>query len=177
MGPGRAGEWLARQKIRRSYSDEVLSKIEGLADSIDMVQYGELSHDPGRYPLFVLKTRGSSENKPIVLIMGGTDKGNDYSKLDELIRKKVVAIVALGVDNTRIESHFRGVVTDISSTDSVFNAVEIAYSKAIDNAIILLSPACASFDLFKNYEERGDRFKEAFYSLKEKIDSNLIMML
>jgi UDP-N-acetylmuramoylalanine--D-glutamate ligase len=109
--------------------------------------------------------------------MGGIDKGNDYSQLDELVRDKVISIIALGVDNTRIESHFRGIVQDISSTDSVFNAAEIAYSKATDRAVVLMSPACASFDLFKNYEERGERFKEAFFSLKEKIDSNLIMML
>ena len=163
--------------------DEILAALKTFENAPHRLEYvGTINHtdfynDSKATNIDAVWYALQSFDKPIVLIMGGTDKGNDYSKLDELIRKKVVAIVALGVDNTRIESHFRGVVTDISSTDSVFNAVEIAYSKAIDNAIILLSPACASFDLFKNYEERGDRFKEAFYSLKEKIDSNLIMML
>ncbi|MCG8309003.1 MAG: UDP-N-acetylmuramoyl-L-alanine--D-glutamate ligase [Cytophagales bacterium] len=118
-----------------------------------------------------------SFDAPIVLIMGGTDKGNDYSKIDELVIKRVKAIVALGTDNTKIESHFKNYLTDISSTDSAFNAVEIAFSKAGAGDVVLLSPACASFDLFKNYEERGDRFKEAFYALKEKIERNLMMML
>ena len=118
----------------------------------------------------------SFEN-PIVLILGGIDKGNDYTQIDELVAKKVKAIVALGEDNTKIESHFKSYLTDITSTDSVFNAVEIAFSKASENEVVLLSPACASFDLFKNYEERGERFKEAFHALKEKIESNLKMMI
>ena len=118
-----------------------------------------------------------SFDNPIVLILGGVDKGNDYTKIDDLVASKVKAIVALGMDNTKIESHFKQYLTDITSTDSIFNATEIAYSKANEGETVLLSPACASFDLFKNYEERGDRYKEAFFSLKEKVESNLMMML
>jgi len=114
---------------------------------------------------------------PVVLIMGGTDKGNDYSTIDDLVAEKVKAIVALGMDNTKIESQFKNYVLDITSTDSVFNATEIAFSKAEEGDVVLLSPACASFDLFKNYEERGERFKEAFFALKDKIENNLRMML
>lgn len=110
---------------------------------------------------------------PIILIMGGTDKGNDYSQLDELVRKKVKAIVALGLDNKKIETHFKAYMDDVTSTDSVFKAVEIAYSKATPKDVVLLSPACASFDLFKNYEDRGERFRQAVYSLKEKMEGNL----
>ncbi len=117
----------------------------------------------------------SFEN-PIVLIIGGIDKGNDYTQIDEMVANKVKAIVALGIDNSKIERHFKTYITDITTTDSVFNAVEIAFSKAADNDVVLLSPACASFDLFKNYEERGDRFKEAVYALKEKFENNLRMM-
>ena len=113
----------------------------------------------------------------IVLIMGGTDKGNDYTQIDEFVANKVKSIVALGIDNTKIESHFKGYMSDITSTDSVFNAIEIAFSKASDGDVVLLSPACASFDLFKNYEERGQRFKEAFFALKEKFGSNQKTML
>ena len=118
----------------------------------------------------------SFEN-PLVLILGGVDKGNDYSKIDELVAEKVKGLVALGVDNTKIESHFKSYLSDITSTDSVFNAAEIAYSKASTGDVVLLSPACASFDLFKNYEERGERFKEAFFALKEKVENNLMLML
>jgi UDP-N-acetylmuramoylalanine--D-glutamate ligase len=118
-----------------------------------------------------------SFDRPIVLIMGGTDKGNDYTQIDELVKQKVKAIVALGIDNTKIESHFNSFVTDISSTDSVFQAVQIAYSKAKKDDVVLLSPACASFDLFKNYEKRGERFKEAVEGLKGKVEGNLMMVL
>jgi len=118
----------------------------------------------------------SFEN-PIILILGGIDKGNDYATIDNLVAAKVKSIVALGMDNTKIETHFKQYLSDITSTDSVFNAVEIAFSKASDGDVVLLSPACASFDLFKNYEERGERFKEAFFALKEKIETNLMMLI
>jgi UDP-N-acetylmuramoylalanine--D-glutamate ligase len=118
-----------------------------------------------------------SFEQPIVLIMGGTDKGNDYTQIDELVKQKVKAIVALGIDNTKIESHFKNYMTDISSTDSVFQAVQIAFSKAKENEVVLLSPACASFDLFKNYEERGEKFKEAVGALKGKVEGNLTTSL
>lgn len=114
-----------------------------------------------------------SFDAPIILIMGGTDKGNDYDQINDLVTRKVKAMVALGMDNTRLVSFFKNSLTDISSTDSVFSAIEIAYSKASDGDVVLLSPACASFDLFKNYEERGERFKKAFYALKEKIEDLL----
>ncbi len=117
-----------------------------------------------------------SFNSPIVLIIGGLDKGNDYSKIDDLVSKKVKAIVALGIDNQKIESHFKNYNDDVSSTDSVFNAIEIALSKTSPGDVVLLSPACASFDLFKNYKERGERFKEAFYALKDKTESNQLMI-
>lgn len=117
-----------------------------------------------------------SFHTPIVLIMGGTDKGNDYTQIDELVSKKVKAIIALGIDNQKIESHFKNYIEDVSATDSVFNAVEIALSKAKSGDVVLLSPACASFDLFKNYEERGERFKEAFNALKEKTENNQLML-
>lgn len=118
-----------------------------------------------------------SIDAPIILIIGGVDKGNDYTQIDELVTEKVKAIVALGIDNTKIESHFGNYHSDITSTDSVFSAIEIAFYKAKKGDVILLSPACASFDLFKNYEERGERFKKAFFALKEKIEDDPNTML
>lgn len=118
-----------------------------------------------------------SFDAPIVLIIGGVDKGNDYTQIDKLVTSKVKAIIALGVDNTKIESHFGRNNPEITSTDSVFTAIEIAFHKAKAGDVVLLSPACASFDLFKNYEERGERFKKAFYALKEKMEDNKNTML
>jgi len=106
---------------------------------------------------------------PLVLILGGLDKGNDYSQIDELVKKRVKAIVALGIDNTKIIKHFGEYHKDISSVDSIYTAVEIAQQKAAPGEVVLLSPACASFDLFKNYEDRGNRFKEAIAALKNKL--------
>jgi UDP-N-acetylmuramoylalanine--D-glutamate ligase len=113
-----------------------------------------------------------SYERPIILMLGGLDKGNDYTQIDDLVKQKVKAIVALGIDNKKIETHFKNSVPDISSTDSVFTAVEIAYSKAKNGEVVLLSPACASFDLFKNYEERGEKFKQAVNALKDKIENS-----
>ena len=108
-------------------------------------------------------------NVPLVLILGGIDKGNDYTQIDELVKKRVKAIVALGTDNTKILKHFGSYHSDITSVDSIYNAVEIAHHKAAPGEVVLLSPACASFDLFKNYEDRGIRFKEAIAALKNKL--------
>ncbi|MDZ7606103.1 MAG: UDP-N-acetylmuramoyl-L-alanine--D-glutamate ligase [Cyclobacteriaceae bacterium] len=106
---------------------------------------------------------------PLVLILGGVDKGNDYTQIDELVKKRVKAIVALGIDNTKIIKHFGEYHRDISSVDSIYTAIEIAHHKAAAGEVVLLSPACASFDLFKNYEDRGNRFKEAIAALKNKL--------
>ena len=104
-------------------------------------------------------------NKPIVWIVGGVDKGNDYSELKELVRKKVKAIVCLGVDNHKIVEAFDGVVPDIIETRDMKDAVRSAYYLAKDGDVVLLSPACASFDLFDNYEDRGRKFKMAVREL------------
>ncbi|MDD4192773.1 MAG: UDP-N-acetylmuramoyl-L-alanine--D-glutamate ligase, partial [Mangrovibacterium sp.] len=104
-------------------------------------------------------------HKPIVWIVGGVDKGNDYRELMELVRKKVKAIVCLGVDNHKIVEAFDGVVSDIVETRDMKDAVRSAYYLAKDNEVVLLSPACASFDLFENYEDRGRQFKKAVREL------------
>jgi UDP-N-acetylmuramoylalanine--D-glutamate ligase len=102
-----------------------------------------------------------SINRPIIWIAGGTDKGNDYSMLYDLVRKKVKAIVCLGKDNQKIINAFSGIVGTIVETHSARRAVEVAYQMGSHGDVVLLSPACASFDLFTNYEDRGRQFKEA----------------
>ncbi len=104
-------------------------------------------------------------NKPIVWIAGGVDKGNDYSQLKELAKEKVKAIVCLGKDNKKIHSEFADYVETIKDAGSAEEAVTTAYKLAQKGDIVLLSPACASFDLFENFEERGNKFKEAVKSL------------
>lgn len=97
--------------------------------------------------------------KPVVWIAGGVDKGNDYTMLYESIRHKVKAIVCLGVDNSKLHEAFGGMVTNIIDTQSMAEAVKSAYYLARNGDVVLLSPACASFDLFENYEDRGRQFK------------------
>jgi len=99
-------------------------------------------------------------DKETVWIVGGVDKGNDYSMLTELVKDKVKAIIALGPDNERIHKAFDGIV-DVFDAASMDEAVKTSYYLAKDDEVVLLSPACASFDLFDNYEDRGRKFKEA----------------
>jgi UDP-N-acetylmuramoylalanine--D-glutamate ligase len=103
--------------------------------------------------------------KPTVLILGGIDKGNDYSLLEELVKEKVKAIVCMGVDNSKIHAAFDGKVSEVVDTSSAEDAVSVAYRLATVGDVVLLSPACASFDLFKNYEDRGKQFKDAVRNL------------
>ena len=106
----------------------------------------------------------SMEN-PTIWIVGGVDKGNDYSELLPLVNEKVKAIICLGVDNEKIINAFGNVVDTIMETESMAMAVQIAYRLAERNNTVLLSPACASFDLFENYEDRGRQFKDAVRNL------------
>lgn len=106
-----------------------------------------------------------SMKKPVVLILGGQDKGNDYNEIKALVQEKVKAIVCLGIDNKNIHEFFGAFIPNIVDTQSAKDAVLAAYSLAEKNDVVLLAPACASFDLFKNYEDRGDQFKEAVKNL------------
>jgi UDP-N-acetylmuramoylalanine--D-glutamate ligase len=102
---------------------------------------------------------------PVIWIVGGVDKGNDYSALYDLVRQKVKAIVCLGKDNQKIIAAFSGMNKEIVDTKGIEEAVRQAYFLAEKGDTVLLSPACASFDLFKNYEDRGNKFKEAVRNL------------
>ena len=106
-------------------------------------------------------------DRQIVWIAGGVDKGNDYSAISHLVKEKVKALVCLGVKNEPLRKAFDGVVTNIEEVQSAEEAVKRAYSMASEGDVVLLSPACASFDLFKNYEDRGEQFKAAVKKMSE----------
>ena len=107
----------------------------------------------------------SMKSKNVIWIAGGTDKGNDYSELYELAIQKVKALVCLGVDNEKLKKSFRDKIETIVETRSMKEAVETSYKLANPGDVVLLSPACASFDLFKSYVDRGKQFKEAVRNL------------
>ncbi len=106
-----------------------------------------------------------SMEKPVILILGGVDKGNDYNLILDLVKQKVKAIVCMGVDNRKIHEALGKDVELIVNTASAREAVQAAFHFATKGDVVLLSPACASFDLFKNYEDRGNQFKEAVREL------------
>ena len=106
-----------------------------------------------------------SMDKPTIWIVGGVDKGNDYNELTALVKEKVKAIICLGIDNTKIIEACSGIVDTIVEANSALEAVAFAYQLGSKEEVVLLSPACASFDLFENYEDRGNQFKKAVKSL------------
>ncbi len=106
-----------------------------------------------------------SMTKPTVLILGGVDKGNDYSLIEGLVKEKVKAIICLGTDNRKIHEAFGKTMGTIVNTASAEEAVRAAFHFADKGDVVLLSPACASFDLFRNYEDRGNQFKKAVREL------------
>ena len=106
-----------------------------------------------------------SMKTPTVLILGGTDKGNDYAEIEDLVREKVTTLIFMGVDNAPLHKFFDGKVETIIDVDSMEAAVNAAYNAARAGETVLLSPCCASFDLFKNYEDRGRQFKSCVRSL------------
>ena len=106
-----------------------------------------------------------SMKTPVVLILGGKDKGNDYSEIEQLVRDKVKALVFLGVDNSKLHAFFEGKVPYITEASSMKEAVDKSFALATPGDTVLLSPCCASFDLFKSYEDRGDQFKACVRAL------------
>lgn len=106
-----------------------------------------------------------SMNKPVIWIAGGVDKGNDYSLLDELVRQKVKSIICLTKDDAKLQKAFASIV-DMTTTEDTDDCVKIAMQTAEQGDVVLLSPACASFDLFGNYKDRGKAFKDAVRKIK-----------
>ena len=106
-----------------------------------------------------------SMSQPVVWIAGGVDKGNDYEQIKDMVKKKVKLLVCLGKDNSKLLEAFKDVVENIIETDNMRDAVYAAYKNGNKGDAVLLSPACASFDLFQDYEDRGRQFKEAVRNL------------
>ena len=112
-----------------------------------------------------IRGRHNVYNKPIIWIAGGVDKGNDYTVLEQLVKKKVRAMICLGVDNTKLHAAFSKHVDIVVNCTNMRDAVRMAYQLGNPGDAVLLSPACASFDLFQNYEDRGKKFKDAVIQL------------
>jgi UDP-N-acetylmuramoylalanine--D-glutamate ligase len=107
---------------------------------------------------------------PLVWIAGGIDKGNDYKLIEDQVREKVRVLICLGKDNEKLKKAFGGVVKEIYETQSVKELAQLALKVSKQGDVVLLSPACASFDLFKNYEDRGTQFRNAVLELKKEIE-------
>lgn len=111
-----------------------------------------------------------SYQQPLIWIAGGIDKGNDYNLIKDEVKKKVKALICLGKDNEKLKQFFTGMVPVVRETQSVEELVRMAMEEASAGDVVLLSPACASFDLFKNYEDRGNQFRQAVLDLKSEIE-------
>ena len=144
--------------IRDSLSD--FEKIEHRLESVLKVHGVNYINDSKATNINSVWYALESMNNPVVWICGGVDKGNDYQELFPLVKNKVKAIVCLGRDNSKLLTTFGPIVEQIISVDSMEDAVKAAYKYAENGDAVLLSPACASFDLFDNYEDRGRQFKK-----------------
>lgn len=109
-----------------------------------------------------------SMKKPTILILGGKDKGNDYNEIRELVKEKCAGLVYLGADNTKLHENFDDLGLPVADTHSMKDCVDACHNMAKAGEVVLLSPCCASFDLFKNMEDRGDQFKARVKELSEK---------
>jgi len=154
--------------IRKEKIRETFTRFEGLEHRLEYVatvRGVEFINDSKATNVNSVWFALESMKKPTILILGGQDKGNDYSEILELVKEKVKVIVCLGVNNQPIHDSFDKVVETIVETNSALEAVQAAYSYAENGDVVLLAPACASFDRFNNYEDRGQQFKDAVKNL------------
>ncbi len=154
---------IRKEKIREAVKN--FNSLEHRMEFIAMVRGVEFINDSKATNVNSTWFALESMNKPTVLVLGGTDKGNDYGLIAELVKEKVKAIVCMGLDNRKIIEAFKDIAPVIVETDSAKKAVNASFKLAEKGDVVLLSPACASFDLFKNYEDRGLQFKEAVKEL------------
>ncbi len=154
---------IRKEKIREAVKD--FQTLEHRMEFVATVRGVEFINDSKATNVNSTWFALESMNKPTILILGGTDKGNDYSLMDDLIKQKVKAIICMGIDNKKIIAAFKDIVPSILITGSAKEAVNTAFKISTKGDVVLLSPACASFDLFKNYEDRGRQFKDAVKEL------------
>ena len=154
---------LRKEKIREAIT--TFESLEHRMEAVATVRGVEYINDSKATNVNSTWYALESMTRPVILILGGVDKGNDYSVLMELVKEKVKAIVCMGVDNTKIHEAFGKEVSVIVNTASAQEAVQASFHLANKGDVVLLSPACASFDLFKNYEDRGTQFKNAVKDL------------
>ena len=155
-------------QIRKATIRESLSNFQGVEHRLEKVlkiQNVQYINDSKATNVNATFFALDSMNMPTVWIVGGVDKGNDYNELMSLVREKVKAIICLGVDNKKIIDAFGNVVDMMVEVDNMNDAVRMAQRLTEKGDAVLLSPACASFDLFENYEDRGNQFKQAVHNL------------
>ncbi|MCK7559594.1 hypothetical protein MKQ70_33450 [Chitinophaga sedimenti] len=165
MAAGIAGKTMdiRKEKIRESLTS--FKSLEHRMEYVATIRGVDFINDSKATNVNSVWFALESMERPVVLIMGGVDKGNDYSAIRELVKEKVKAIICLGVDNRPIHEALSKDTKVMVNTDNMADAVKNAFQLADKGDVVLLSPACASFDLFKNYEERGRKFKEEVKAL------------
>lgn len=165
--------------LKAEVSDEELRKglmtfpqVEHRLETVDVVNGVTYINDSKATNVDSAWYALDSMHAPVVWIAGGTDKGNDYSVLFDLVKEKVKLLICMGVENKKLIDAFSP-ICEVVDTHSLDETMDVAYRRAESGDVVLLSPCCASFDLFKNYENRGELFKLKVKSLKIKVESSL----
>jgi UDP-N-acetylmuramoylalanine--D-glutamate ligase len=154
---------LRKEQIRESLAD--MKSLEHRMESVAKVRNIEFINDSKATNVNSSWYALESMTKPVIWIAGGIDKGNDYAIMENLVKKKVKGMICLGVDNTKLHQAFGKMVDVMVNVTNMTDAVRMAYNLGNPGDCVLLSPACASFDLFENYEDRGKKFKDAVVQL------------
>lgn len=154
---------IRKEKIREAL--QTFESLEHRMETVATIKNVEFINDSKATNINSTWFALESMEKPVILILGGVDKGNDYSLLKDLVKEKVKAIVCMGIEHRKIHEAFGDIVPLMVNTENAKDAVQSAFHFANKGDVVLLSPACASFDLFKNYEDRGNQFKQAVKEL------------
>ena len=154
---------IRKEKIREAL--QTFESLEHRMETVATIKNVEFINDSKATNVNSTWYALESMTKPTVLILGGVDKGNDYNLMTDMVKEKVKTIICMGKDNAKIHEAFTSSVETIVDAQSAGDAVQAAFHFAEKGDVVLLSPACASFDLFKNYEDRGNQFKKAVREL------------